>query len=158
MFRPLLIGAALIVAAPAAVAQTGQTAQPAANPADQPSTPLPYDPGHDSNTPRSNAIAAESAPGVAAANRDMRAQVRMDNHAVTAVNAANEARYQADVAQYRAAMRARRQTIAANAALQADRERAYAMAMADWRAQVDACNRGKTRACKLPSPNPQDYM
>ncbi len=152
MFRPLLIGAALVIAAPV-VAQTQTT-----NPADQPSTPLPYDPGHDSDSARSNAIAAESAPGVAAANRDMRAQVRMDNHAVNAVNAANEARYQADVAQYRAAMRARRQTMAANAALQADRERAYAMAMADWRAQVDACERGKTRACKLPSPDPQDYM
>lgn len=152
MFRPLLIGAALVIAAPA-IAQTQSI-----NPADQPSTPLPYDPGHDSNTPRSNAIAAESAPGVAAANRDVAAQARMDGHAVTAVNAANDARYQADVAAYRAAMRARRQTIVANAALQADRERAYAMAMADWRAQVDACERGKTRACNLPSPDPQNYM
>lgn len=150
MFRPLLVGAALVIAAPA-IAQT-------TDPADQPSTPLPYDPGHDSNTPRSNAIAAESAPGVAAANRDMHAQIRMEDTAVGAVNAANDARYQADVAAYRAAMRARRQTIAANAALQADRERAYAMAMADWRAQVDACNRGKTRACNMPSPDPQDYM
>lgn len=154
MFRPLLIGAALVIAAPV-IAQTGTQAT---SPADQPSTPLPYDPGHDSNTPRSNAIAAETAPGVAAANRDMHAQIRMDDTAVNTVNAANEARYQADVAAYRAAMRARRQTIAANAALQADRERAYAMAMADWRAQVDACNRGKSRACKLPSPDPQDYM
>ena len=154
MFRPLLIGAALVIAAPV-IAQTGTQAT---SPADQPSTPLPYDPGHDSNTPRSNAIAAETAPGVAAANRDMHAPIRMDDTAVNTVNAANEARYQADVAAYRAAMRARRQTIAANAALQADRERAYAMAMADWRAQVDACNRGKSRACKLPSPDPQDYM
>lgn len=154
MFRPLLIGTALVIAAPA----IAQSANQATNPADQPSTPLPYDPGHDSNTPRSNAIAAQSAPGVAAANADMQAQIRMDDGAVNAVNAANDARYRADVAAYRAAMRARRQTIAANAAVQADRERAYAMAMADWRAQVDACNRGKTRACKLPTPNPQDYM
>ena len=86
---------ASVIAAPA-IAQTQST-----NPADQPSTPLPYDPGHDSNTPRSNAIAAESAPGVAAANRDVAAQARMDGHAVTAVNAANDARYQADVAAYR---------------------------------------------------------
>lgn len=150
MFRPLLVGAALVIAAPA-IAQT-------TDPADQPSTPLPYDPGHDSNTPRSNAIAAESAPGVAAANRDMHAQIRMEDTAVGAVNAANDARYQADVAAYRAAMRARRQTIAANAALQADRERAYAMAMADWRDQVAACKRGKSRACKMPSPNPASYM
>ena len=150
MFRPLLIGVALVVAAPV-IAQT-------TNPADRPSTPLPYDPGHDSNTPRSNASAAESAPGVAAANRDMHAQVRMDDKAANAVNTANEARYQADVAAYRAAMRARRQTVVAKAELQADRERAYAMAMADWRAQVDACERGRTRACNMPSPDPQNYM
>ena len=39
------------------------------------------------------------------------------------------------------------------------REReAYAMAMRDWRLQVDACNRGHQRACDMPPPNPADYM
>ncbi len=152
MFRPLLLGAALIVAAPAA-AQT-QTASPA----DRPSTPLPHDPGHDSTSARSDAIAAASAPGVADANAELLAQARFQDGAATAVNAANDARYAADVANYRAAMRARRHVIATDAAIQADRERAYAMAMADWRAQVAACERGHTRACKLPSPDPQNYM
>ncbi|MFN3433221.1 MAG: hypothetical protein ACK4ZY_02385 [Sphingomonas sp.] len=152
MLRPLLLGAALIVAAPA-FAQTQ-----AANPANQPTTPLPYDPGHDSTSARSNAIAAATAPGVADANAEVLAQARLQNGAAPAVNAANEARYAADVANYRAAMRARRHVMATDAAIQADRERAYAMAMADWRAQVAACERGHTRACKLPSPDPQNYM
>lgn len=137
MFRPILIGAALI-AAPV-VAQT---------------TPTPPT----STEQRDDAVAAETAPEVAAANRQVGAVASFDNGAVTAVNAANEARYQADVRRYRAAMRARRHTIAADAALQSDRERAYAMAMADWRDQVAACKRGRTRACRMPSPNPANYM
>ena len=152
MFRPLLLGAALIVAAPA-LSQMQTT-----SPADQPSTPLPDATAQDGNTPRSNAIAAETAPGVAAANRDVGAQARLQTGAAAAVNGANDARYRADVRRYRAAMRARRQIIASDAALQADRERAYAMAMADWRDQVRACKKGHSRACKLPTPNPQNYM
>lgn len=138
MFRPFLIGAALI-AAPA-LSQTAPT--PAPTPATQ----------------ADDAIAAQTAPEVAAANRQVGAVAKFDTGAVTAVNAANEARYQADVRRYRAATRARRHTIAADAALQADRERAYAMAMADWRDQVAACKRGRSRACKMPSPNPANYM
>lgn len=134
MFRPVLIGAALVVAAPG-LAQT-------ASPADQ----------------RNDAISAQTAPGVADANRSVAAQARFQAGAADAVNAAQDARYRADVQRYRAAMRARRHVIAADAALQNDRERAYAMAMADWRAQVRACERGHNRACKQPSPNPQDYM
>ena len=139
MFRPILIGAALI-AAPV-VAQTTPVSP----------TPTPTE-------QRDDAVAAETAPEVAAANRQVGAVASFDNGAVTAVNAANQARYQADVRRYRAAMRARRHTIAADAALQADRERAYAMAMADWRDQVAACKRGRTRACRMPSPNPATYM
>jgi hypothetical protein len=137
MFRPILIGAALI-AAPV-VAQT---------------TPTPPTPTEQ----RDDAVAAETAPEVAAANRQVGAVASFDNGAVTAVNAANKARYQADVRRYRAAMRARRHTIAADAALQSDRERAYAMAMSDWRDQVAACKRGRSRACRMPSPNPANYM
>lgn len=139
MFRPLLLGVALMAAAPV----VAQTQSPA---------------GQDNDSARSNAIAAQTAQNVAAANDEVAAQARLQGGAAAAVNAANDARYTRDVARYRAAMRARRHTIVANEALQADRERAYAMAMADWRAQVRACNRGKTRACKMPSPNPQDYM
>ncbi len=134
MFRPILIGTMLFGAAPV-LAQSTTAAQS-----------------------RSDAIAAQTAPGVADANRSIAAQARMQSGAVTAVNAAQDARYRADVQRYRAAMRARRHVIASDSALQNDRERAYAMAMADWRAQVRACERGRSRACKRPSPNPQDYM
>ena len=141
---PLVLAAALALGAPA----FAQTAAP--NPADQPSTPLPYDPGHDSNTPRSNAIAAETAPGVAAANAEVAAQASPS--AIDPVQAAQ------DRTAYRAALRARHRTIAVDAAIQEQREGAYAAAMADWRAQVAACERGHNRACKLPTPDPQDYM
>ncbi|MCU6454403.1 hypothetical protein LPN01_09980 [Sphingomonas sp. A2-49] len=152
MFRPLMIGAALFVAAPA-LAQMQAT-----NPADRPSTPLPDATAQDSSNARSDAIAAQTAPGVAAANEDVAAQARLQSGAAAAVNTANDARYRADVRRYRAAMRTRRQVIASDAALQADRERAYAMAMSDWREQVRACKKGHSRACKLPTPNPQNYM
>ncbi|MGR6330059.1 hypothetical protein ACU5AX_13410 [Sphingomonas sp. XXL09] len=151
MFRTLILGALLVTAPVAAQTQTS-------NPADQPSTPLPYDPGHDSNSARSNAIAAQTAPGVAAANQQSAAQAQVQADAATAVNLANSAEYQADLRRYRASMRMNRRIAAADAALQADRERAYAMAMADWRAQVAACKRGHTRACNMPSPDPQNYM
>lgn len=137
----LALGTALVLAAPA-VAQT--------NPADQASAPLPYDPGHDSNTPRSNAIAAETAPGVAAANQEVAAQAQ--------ATGVNSPQYQQDLAAYRAALRARHRTIAVDAAIQEQREGAYAQAMADWRAQVAACERGHNAMCKLPTPDPQDYM
>jgi hypothetical protein len=142
MFRPILIGAALI-AAPVFAQTTPSAPAPAAAPA---------------AAQGDDAVAAETAPEVVAANREVGAVAQFDNGAVTAVNAANQARYQADVRRYRAAMRAHRRTIAADAALQADRERAYAMAMSDWRDQVAACKRGRTRACRMPSPNPANYM
>lgn len=139
---PLVFAAALALGAPA-LAQT-------ANPADQPSTPLPYDPGHDGNTPRSNAIAAETSAGVADANAEVAAQ--------TSPSAIDAVQVTKDRLAYRAALRARHRTIAVDAAIQEQREGAYAQAMADWRAQVAACERGHTRACKLPTPDPQDYM
>ena len=142
MFRPILIGAALI-AAPVFAQTTPSAPAPAAAPA---------------AAQGDDAVAAATAPEVVAANREVGAVAQFDNGAVTAVNAANQARYQADVRRYRAAMRAHRRTIAADAALQADRERAYAMAMSDWRDQVVACKRGRTRACRMPSPNPANYM
>lgn len=144
---PLAVAAALALVAPA-FAQTSPANPP--SPADQPSTPLPYDPGHDRNTPRSNAIAAETAPGTAAANNAVAAQ--------TSPSAIDPVQATKDRLAYRAAVRARHRTIAVDAAIQEQREGAYAQAMADWRAQVAACKRGSSRACELPTPNPQDYM
>lgn len=142
MIRILMLCGAALIAAPA----TAQTTSPA----DAPSTPLPYDPGHDGTNARSDAIAAETAPGTAAANAEVAQQ--------TPRTAVDTAQYSRDLAAYREAVRARADVITADAALQSDRERAYAMAMADWRTQVEACKRGHPRACDMPSPNPADYM
>jgi hypothetical protein len=141
---PFALAATLALAAPV----VAQTAAP--NAADQPSTPLPYDPGHDSTTPRSNAIAAETAPGVADANNQVAAQ--------TSPSAIDPVQATKDRMAYRAAVRARHRTIAVDAAIQEQREGAYAQAMADWRVQVAACKRGHQRACDMPSPDPQNYM
>lgn len=143
MLRQLILGAAL-VAAPLA-AQT--------SPADGPGTPLPYDLGRDNDSPRSNAGALESRPGVIAANREALAQSRASGATI----AGDQARYDADVAAYRAALRANARTAAADAAVQARNERAYALAMEDWRAQVRACDHGNSRACKAPAPDPASY-
>lgn len=141
---PLMLAAACVLAAPV----LAQTAAP--SPADQASTPLPYDPGHDSTSARSNAIAAETSAGVADANAEVAAQASAS--AIDPVQATK------DRLAYRAALRVRHRQIAVDAAVQEQREGAYAAAMADWRAQVVACERGHTRACKLPTPDPQDYM
>jgi len=145
MIRTLFIAAAAALAVPVAAQQ--------ASPADGPGTPLPYDLGRDNDSARSNAGALESRPGVAAANREALAQTAEGG----AVLAADQARYATDMANYRAALRANRRVANLDAAIEARQERAYAMAMADWRAQVDACDRGRTRACKAPAPNPADY-
>lgn len=140
MIRFLLLAGATVIAAPLA-AQT--------SPADGPGTPLPYDLGHDNNSPRSNAGALQSRPATSAANRQALAETAQGG----AVVAGDQARYATDVDAYRAALRAHGRDLAVNA----QQERAYAMAMADWRAQVDACDRGRRRACEAPAPNPADY-
>lgn len=144
MMRILLLAGAALLAAPLA-AQT--------SPADGPGTPLPYDLGHDNDSARSNAGALASRPGTAAANREALASTAEGGAAV----ASEQARYATDLANYRAALRANQRTMNRDAAIEARQERAYAMAMEDWRAQVDACDRGKSRACRAPAPNPADY-
>lgn len=115
--------------------------------------PLELDLGREGDSARSDAGALESRPGVVAANREALAKSAQSG----AVVAGEQARYAADLANYRAALLANQRTISRDAAIEARQERAYALAMADWRAQVDACDRGKSRACKAPAPNPADY-
>ncbi|RZM34450.1 MAG: hypothetical protein EOP67_16985 [Sphingomonas sp.] len=131
----------MAVLAPPLAAQT--------SPANEPGRPLPYDLGRDNDSLRSNAGALESRPVVAAANRQALAESAQGG----AVLAEDQARYAADVAAYHAALREHGRDVAVSAR----QERAYAMAMADWRAQVDACDRGRRRACEAPAPNPADY-
>lgn len=141
MFKTMLIAAAAAVAVPAVAQQV--------SPADGPGTPLPYDLGRDNDSPRSNAGALQSRPATSAANREALAEAAQSGGVV----AGDLTRYDTDVAAYRAALRQHGRDVA----ISAQQERAYAMAMADWRAQVDACDRGNRRACAAPAPNPADY-
>ncbi|MGI4732181.1 MAG: hypothetical protein ACRYFW_10570 [Janthinobacterium lividum] len=114
--------------------------------------------GQDTNNPRSNTIAADTASEVAAANGKVAAQAAAQDQVRAAMSANDQARYDADLQAYDAARHARRQTIRHDQAYYEREQRAYAIAMSEWRAQVDACHRGDTRACRAPSPRPGDYM
>ncbi|WP_235532786.1 hypothetical protein [Sphingomonas sp. Leaf412] len=138
--------AVMIVASPLA-------AQQSADP-NAPRTPLPYDRGYDKDQPRTRAINDAERPEVQEANDIALAQSRTVSAPTVAGNAANEARYAADVAAYRVMLRQHRRDVRAYAR----QEGAYAQAMADWRAQVDACDRGNRRACDAPTPDPMNYM
>ena len=119
-----------------------------------PRAPLPYDRGYDKDQPRTRAINEAERPAVQEANDLSLAQSQTLAAPTTMGNAANEARYEADVAAYRAMLRQHRR----DARAYARQERAYTAAMAEWRAQVDACDRGSRRACDLPTPDPMNYM
>ena len=148
----LLLTAALVVAGPA-VAQT-QTAPPSESP-DAPRTPLPYDRGYDKPSPRTEAINRASRADVAAANNDIAAASAAQP--TVGVRIEDQARYEADMAEYRAALRANDRTAAIDAAVAAKQERAYADAMTAWRIQVQDCRRGINAACRAPTPRPGDF-
>ena len=149
----LLAGASLIAAIPA-FAQTPPPAPAAGSESpDAPRQPLPYDRGYDKDSPRTEAIDASGRAGVAAANDDIAAQSADQ----TSTGAVDQAQYSQDMAAYRDALRARHHAINADARVYDHQQRAYADAMADWRAQVYACKRGHNRACELPTPDPADY-
>ena len=145
MRQAVIATALLVLAAPIAA----QSADPNA-----PRTPLPYDRGYDKDQPRTRAINDAERPEVQEANDLALAQSKTLAAPTVMGNAANEARYEADVAAYRDMLRQHRRDTRAYVR----QERAYARAMADWRAQVDACDRGSRTACNLPTPDPMNYM
>jgi hypothetical protein len=112
---------------------------------------------------------AQTAPGketdnnsaaVAAANQDVAAQsaAQQQSQAANAdASAAAQAQYDADMASYRAALRARHHAIATDARIADHQQRAYADAMAAWRHQVYVCKHGNNRACNAPSPDPAAF-
>jgi hypothetical protein len=82
-----------------------------------------------------------------------------ENNAVAqAQNEINQTEYAADKAAYAAALRQHHREVLATDATFIRQQDAYAMAMRDWRAQAAMCKRGYQSACKLPTPNPMDYM
>lgn len=70
----------------------------------------------------------------------------------------NQQDYEADKAAYARAMRQYRRDVVATDATYVRQQDAYAMAMRDWRAQVVMCKKGHQSACKLPTPDPRNYM
>ncbi len=152
----LLIGAALAINVPAAFAQT-QTAPAASESPDAPRTPLDHDRGYDKPSARTEAINASSRDQVAAANNEIKDATASQPTAVVGVAPADQARHDADMAEYRAALRAHSATMADDAAFAARQERAYADAMTAWRIQAVDCRRGVAAACRAPTPRPVDF-
>jgi hypothetical protein len=98
---------------------------------------------------RHDAVDAVEAPITA----ELNSRVTSDLYGTQARNAQAEAEYDARMRQYEQADDASSQA----QARYSYQQRAYALAMSDWRAQVAACRDGYTRACDAPSPDPADY-
>jgi len=86
------------------------------------------------------------------------ARTQTNNAVAQAQNEINQAEYEADKAAYAAALRQHNREVRATDATFLRQQEAYAMAMRDWRAQVAMCKRGYQSACKLPTPDPMNYM
>lgn len=86
------------------------------------------------------------------------AQVQTNNAVAQAQNDINQAEYAADKAAYARALRQHNREVLETDATFIRQQDAYAMAMRDWRAQVAMCKRGYQSACKLPTPDPMNYM
>ena len=145
--RTLICAAALIAAVPAAA----QVPNP------DPAPEAPTDRGYDVDTPKHDAINAQEAPVTRALNNTVDQATAARDSTNAAAQAQNQAQYDADMAAYRAEVTANHREAARDSRRYNHQQRAYADAMAQWRMQTDLCNRGKLKACKLPTPNPADY-
>ena len=83
--------------------------------------------------------------------------IQQNAQATDAANAERQRQYEQDRAAFRAAAEARRAKIMSDAMAYERQQRAYADAMAAWRIQSDACKKGDMKACKAPTPVPDDY-
>ena len=114
----------------------------------------PHQPDNDGSAAASQTVPpGEIAPGIdpgtAAANADVAGNLT----ATDVVNANRKAQYAADIAKYDAAVsRHDRQSTR-----YLRQQRAYADAMAAWRVQVAACERGRQKACDAPAPDPASF-
>lgn len=159
MLKPLL--GALLVAAVLPGAALAQ--QVNGDPATQPQTTPPQ--GTDEvqrgyanpAMPHQDAINAGGQGGTAALNSGVNDNLQN----VQAMNAANQAIYQADAAsdqaRYDADLREHDRSIARTDAHYRHQQRAYADAMAAWRLQVRDCLAGHRMACNMPPPDPASF-
>jgi hypothetical protein len=141
---PKLVPAALLVLATIAPAQVP-------NPA--PTTEAAQDRGYDKSTPKHDAVDAEEASRTRQLNATSALGAEVKNEATEA----DQAAYQADLAAYQDGVIAARADAMTDMERFSRQQRAYADAMAQWRKQSAACEKGKMPACRLPTPNPADY-
>lgn len=117
----------------------------------------PVDRGYDKHTARHDAVDAQEKPVTESLNSRAAVEASGNRAAVDTVNSANQAQYEADMAAYRAEVQANRREMAADETRYDRQQRAYADAMATWREQKAACDRGVLKECKKPTPNPADF-
>jgi hypothetical protein len=143
--RTLLFLPALMLAAAAAL--------PAQVPNPSPTAEAKQDRGYDKDTPKHDAVDAQEAPRT----RELNATSALGAEVKQEVGEADRAAYEADLAAYHDEIMANRADAMRDSARFNRQQRAYADAMAQWRAQTIACEKGKLKACKLPTPRPADY-
>ena len=132
LFLPLLLGAALPV-----------FAQPPANPPVTDPVARGYTAPHSPAAPAVNAVQGPVTDAL--------------NEQVVALNDAQKAQYDKDMAEYRAKVEANARQSSRDDARYANQQRAYADAMFAWRLQTRACERGHVKACRAPTPDPADF-
>ena len=147
MLARSLVTAALLAFGAAASAQV---------PNPSPTPELPYDPGYDRKSTNQDAVNAQEAPVTRSLNRTSATGAAVITADADAADAA-QAHYQEDLDAYAGEVRAHRRAAMRNRTRYNRQQHAYADAMRVWRIQTDACNRGKLKACKLPTPNPADF-
>ncbi|MDB5688988.1 MAG: hypothetical protein JWL91_864 [Sphingomonas bacterium] len=129
------------------------TAAPAQVPNPSPTPEAPQDRGYDKDTPKHDAVDAQEGPRT----RQLNATSALGAEVKGEATAADQAAYEADLAAYHDEIMASRADAMNDVARFNRQQRAYADAMAQWRAQTIACEKGKLKACKLPTPRPADY-
>lgn len=159
MLKPIL-GALLVTAVlpgPSVAQQVN------GDPATQPATTPP--PGvneaqrgyADPAMPNQDQVDAGGNPGTAALNAGVNGNLQSQQ----AMNAANQAIYQADAAsdqaRYDQALREHDRDVRLGNAHYRHQQRAYADAMAAWRLQVRDCLAGHRAACDMPPPDPANF-
>lgn len=85
-------------------------------------------------------------------------QAQTANAVAQAQNESNQAQYQSDLAAYEQAVRNHHRDVLSTDATYMRQREAYALAMRDWRAQVEMCRKGYQKVCDLPAPDPMKYM
>lgn len=118
-----------------------------------PTRELPYDRGYDKPSARTDAINAQEGPVTDGLN----AQAGAAASASTTADIDAKAVYEADREAYWRALMAHDRSVLRTDERYIRQQNAYADAMVAWRLQDAACKRGNQRACKAPTPTPEQF-